>query len=95
MIAYIHNEHDSNHLYRKQAVESYTQALKIEPQAVMAMVNSSIAYAQMGGKEKADKSLQAGLKKGVGEISPPGRWLRKISGKAIGEKLLRGAHVHR
>jgi len=46
----------------KQAVASYQAALKIEPQAVMAMVNSSIAYAQMGENDMADKSLQAALK---------------------------------
>jgi len=46
----------------KKAVVSYRKALKIEPQAVMAMVNSSIAYAQLGENDKADKSLQAALK---------------------------------
>jgi len=63
-----------------------SRTIYIEPQAVMAMVNSSIAYA-LGENEKAEKSLQAALKKGVGEISPPGRWLRKISGKAMVNKL--------
>jgi tetratricopeptide (TPR) repeat protein len=46
----------------KQAVSSYQAALKLEPQAVLAMVNSSIAYAQMGENDKAEKSLQAALK---------------------------------
>lgn len=46
----------------KKAVASYQAALKLEPQAVMAMVNSSIAYAQMGEKDKAERSLQEALK---------------------------------
>jgi tetratricopeptide (TPR) repeat protein len=46
----------------KNAVASYRAALKSEPQAVMAMVNSSIAYAQMGENGKAEKSLQEALK---------------------------------
>ena len=46
----------------KNAVASYQAALKLEPQAVMAMVNSSIAYAQMGENDKAEKSLQEALK---------------------------------
>jgi tetratricopeptide (TPR) repeat protein len=45
----------------KQAVASYQKALKLEPQAVMAMVNSSIAYAQIGEAGKAEKSLQEAL----------------------------------
>jgi tetratricopeptide (TPR) repeat protein len=46
----------------KEAVASYQKALKLEPQAVMVMVNSSIAYAQMGENSKAEKSLQEALK---------------------------------
>ena len=46
----------------KQAVSSYQAALKLEPQAIMAMVNSSIAYAWMGENGKAEKSLQQALK---------------------------------
>jgi len=46
----------------KQAVDSYQKALKLEPRAVMAMVNSSIAYARMGEAGKAEKSLQEALK---------------------------------
>ncbi len=46
----------------RQAVVSYQAALKLEPQAIMAMVNSSIAYAQMGENGKAEKSLQQALK---------------------------------
>ena len=36
----------------KKAVASYQAALKLEPQAVMAMVNLSIAYARMGENEQ-------------------------------------------
>jgi len=46
----------------KEAVASYQAALKQEPQAVLAMVNSSIAYAQMGENDKAEKSLKEALK---------------------------------
>ncbi len=46
----------------KNAITSYQKALKLEPQAVMAMVNSSIAYAQMGENGKAEQSLQKALK---------------------------------
>jgi tetratricopeptide (TPR) repeat protein len=46
----------------KKAIASYQEALKFEPQAVLAMVNSSIAYARMGENDKAEKSLQAALK---------------------------------
>jgi tetratricopeptide (TPR) repeat protein len=46
----------------KESIASYRAALNIEPQAVMAMVNSSIAYAQMGENSKAEKSLQNALK---------------------------------
>jgi len=46
----------------KNAIASYQKALKLEPQAVMAMVNSSIAYAQMGENGKAEQSLKKALK---------------------------------
>jgi tetratricopeptide (TPR) repeat protein len=46
----------------KKAVASYQVALKLEPQAIMPMVNSSIAYARMGETDKAEKSLQQALK---------------------------------
>jgi tetratricopeptide (TPR) repeat protein len=46
----------------RNAIDSYKKALKLEPQAVMAMVNLSIAYAQMGENDKAEKSLQQALK---------------------------------
>jgi tetratricopeptide (TPR) repeat protein len=50
-----------NRIELKQAVASYDKALKLEPRAVMAMVNSSLAYAGMGENDKADKSLQKAL----------------------------------
>ena len=46
----------------KNAIASYQKALKLEPQAVMAMVNSSIAYAQTGENGNAEQSLQKALK---------------------------------
>ncbi|HIJ76480.1 MAG TPA: tetratricopeptide repeat protein [Deltaproteobacteria bacterium] len=46
----------------KQAVVSYDKALKLEPQAVLAMVNESMAYARMGENKKADESLKKALK---------------------------------
>jgi tetratricopeptide (TPR) repeat protein len=46
----------------KKAVASYQVALKLEPRAIMPMVNSSIAYARMGETDKAEKSLQQALK---------------------------------
>jgi tetratricopeptide (TPR) repeat protein len=47
---------------RKQALASYQRALKLAPQAVMVLVNSSIAYAQMGENDKAEKSLREALR---------------------------------
>jgi tetratricopeptide (TPR) repeat protein len=46
----------------KQAVASYDTALKLEPRAVLAMVNESMAYARLGENKKADESLQKALK---------------------------------
>jgi len=45
----------------KQAVVSYDMALKLEPRAVLALVNESIAYARMGEDKKADESLTKAL----------------------------------
>ncbi|MFA6148125.1 MAG: tetratricopeptide repeat protein [bacterium] len=45
----------------KEAVSSYQAALRIEPRAVLAMVNSSIAYSRMGDNDNAGKSLRAAL----------------------------------
>lgn len=46
----------------KQAVASYETALKREPQAVLAMVNESIAYARLGENRKAAEALHKALK---------------------------------
>jgi tetratricopeptide (TPR) repeat protein len=46
----------------EEAVSSFQAALRLEPQAVMAMVNSSIAYARLGETALADKNLQDALK---------------------------------
>ena len=46
----------------KEAVSSYQEALKLEPQAIMPVVNSSIAYARMGETDKSEKALQQALK---------------------------------
>jgi tetratricopeptide (TPR) repeat protein len=45
----------------KQAVGSYDTALKLEPRAILAMVNESMAYARMGESGKADASLRKAL----------------------------------
>jgi tetratricopeptide (TPR) repeat protein len=49
----------------KQAIASYDTALKLEPRAVLALVNESMAYAQLGETRNADESLQKAL-----QISP-------------------------
>jgi Flp pilus assembly protein TadD len=46
----------------KKAVASYQVALKLDPKAIMPMVNTAIAYAQMGENDKAERSLQKSLK---------------------------------
>jgi len=46
----------------KKAVASYQVALKLDPRAIMPMVNTSIAYARMGENDKAETSLQKALK---------------------------------
>jgi len=45
-----------------KAVASYQSALKLDPHAIMPMVNMSIAYARMGENGKAEQSLQKALK---------------------------------
>ncbi|SPF33790.1 Tfp pilus assembly protein PilF [Syntrophobacter sp. SbD1] len=45
----------------KHAVASYDTALKLEPRAVLAMVNESMAYARVGENKKADESLKKAL----------------------------------
>ena len=52
------------HLNRNQpeeAIASYETALKFEPDAVMAMVNSSLAYARTGRSDKAEQPLKKAL----------------------------------
>ena len=46
----------------KQAIASYDTALKLEPRAVLAMVNESMAYARLGENKKAEESLKKALK---------------------------------
>ncbi len=46
----------------EQSVASYDTALKLEPRAVLAMVNESMAYVRMGENKKADESLNKALK---------------------------------
>ena len=46
----------------KQAVASYDTALKLEPRAVLAMVNESIAYARLGENQRSNDALQRALK---------------------------------
>ncbi len=45
----------------KEAVASYDTALQLEPRAVLAMVNKSIAYARMGNNQEAGQALQKAL----------------------------------
>ena len=46
----------------RTAITSYETALKLEPRAVLAMVNESIAYARLGETKKSEASLQKALK---------------------------------
>jgi tetratricopeptide (TPR) repeat protein len=46
----------------KKAVTAYQTALKLDPQAILPLVNLSMAYAQMGENDKAERSLQKALK---------------------------------
>jgi tetratricopeptide (TPR) repeat protein len=46
----------------KQAIAAYDTALKLEPRAVLAMVNESMAYVRMGENKKAGESLKKALK---------------------------------
>ncbi len=45
----------------REAIASFEKALAFEPQAVMALVNSSIAHARLGEIDQAEKSLQLAL----------------------------------
>ena len=46
----------------RSAINSYNTALRLEPRAVLAMVNESIAYARLGETKKSEASLQKALK---------------------------------
>jgi len=46
----------------REAIASYQKALQRDPQAIMAMVNMSIAHAQSGETDEAEKTLQKVLK---------------------------------
>ncbi len=46
----------------REAIVSYQKALQRDPQAIMAMVNMSIAHAQSGETDEAEKTLQKVLK---------------------------------
>ena len=46
----------------RAAINSYETALRLEPRAVPAMVNESIAYARLGQTKKSEASLQKALK---------------------------------
>jgi tetratricopeptide (TPR) repeat protein len=46
----------------KEAVASYQSALKLEPRAVLVMVNLSIAYARIGENDNSEKYLKEALK---------------------------------
>jgi tetratricopeptide (TPR) repeat protein len=46
----------------REAVASYKTALRLEPQAVLAMVNLSMAYARMGDNASSEKYLKKALR---------------------------------
>jgi Tfp pilus assembly protein PilF len=46
----------------RTSITYYETALKLEPRAVLAMVNESIAYARLGETKKSETSLQKALK---------------------------------
>ncbi len=46
----------------REAVASYDTALKLEPRAVLAMVNEAMAYARLGENRETDAFLQKALK---------------------------------
>ena len=46
----------------KAAVASYRTALQLDPQAILPLVNLSIAYARMGENDQAEQSLRQALK---------------------------------
>jgi len=74
----------------KKAVDSYQVALKLDPKAIMPMVNTSIAYARMGENDKAETSLQRAL-----EQSPNNAAANFNMGLLKAEnKDLQGAEMH-
>ncbi len=46
----------------RAAAASYQTALQLDPQAILPMVNTSIAHARMGENDRAEKALQEALK---------------------------------
>jgi tetratricopeptide (TPR) repeat protein len=46
----------------KEAITCYDRALRIEPRAVVVLVNASIAYSRTGDLDKSEESLQQALK---------------------------------
>ncbi len=65
----------------KTALASYDAALKIEPRAVMALVNASITHAKMGDNAEAEQTLDKALK-----ISPESAAANFNIGLLKGEK---------
>ena len=60
-----HYNMGNHHLSRgaiKESIESYKTALKLEPSAIMASVNMSMAYARLGDSGKAEEALKSALK---------------------------------
>ncbi len=77
----------------KKAISSYNTSLKLEPRAVLAMVNESMAYARMGDVNKADDSLKKALKASAGQRcsklqhgSLEGRAERSEGGRTISQE---------
>jgi tetratricopeptide (TPR) repeat protein len=46
----------------RQAIAAYDTALKLEPRAVLAMVNGAMAHARLGETKRADESLRKALR---------------------------------
>jgi tetratricopeptide (TPR) repeat protein len=53
----------------KRAIASYDTALKLEPRAVLVLVNESMAYAQLGETKKAGESLEKALRIAPGNVA--------------------------
>jgi tetratricopeptide (TPR) repeat protein len=52
-----------------KAVASYQVALKLDPRAILPMVNTAIAYARMGENEKAENALRQALQQEPGNAA--------------------------